>query len=84
MEYAVKIIDKVPGHSRTRVFKEIDTFHHCQVRDGLGIRLIILNGTVSEFNEFKPRFKSPKTGFHFAPKIEIEKLDTIFSGTKHI
>ena len=26
---------------------------------------------VSEFNEFKP-------------KIEIEKLDTIFSGTKHI
>jgi MAP kinase interacting serine/threonine kinase len=30
MEYAVKIIDKVPGHSRTRVFKEIDTFHHCQ------------------------------------------------------
>ena len=26
----------------------------------------------------------PKTGFHFAPKIEIEKLDTIFSGTKHI
>jgi hypothetical protein len=30
-EYAVKIIDKVPGHSRSRVFKEIDTFHHCQV-----------------------------------------------------
>ena len=25
-----------------------------------------------------------KTGFHFAPKIEIEKLDTIFSGTKYI
>jgi MAP kinase interacting serine/threonine kinase len=32
-EYAVKIIDKVPGHSRSRVFKEIDTFHHCQVRE---------------------------------------------------
>ena len=31
VEYAVKIIDKVPGHSRARVFKEIDTFHHCQV-----------------------------------------------------
>merc|ERR1712071_455944 len=30
VEYAVKIIDKVPGHSRARVFKEIDTFHHCQ------------------------------------------------------
>ena len=33
MEYAVKIIDKnVPTHSRSRVFKEIDLFHHCQVR----------------------------------------------------
>ena len=31
VEYAVKIIDKVPGHSRARVFKEIDLFHHCQV-----------------------------------------------------
>ena len=31
-EYAVKIIDKVPTHSRARVFKEIDLFHHCQVR----------------------------------------------------
>merc|ERR1719270_2254543 len=30
MEYAVKIIDKIPGHSRSRVFKEIETFHHCQ------------------------------------------------------
>merc|ERR1711981_169179 len=29
-EFAVKIIDKVPGHSRTRVFKEIDTFYHCR------------------------------------------------------
>ena len=31
VEYAVKIIDKVPGHSRARVFKEIDLFHHVQV-----------------------------------------------------
>jgi MAP kinase interacting serine/threonine kinase len=30
IDYAVKIIDKVPGHSRARVFKEIDTFHHCR------------------------------------------------------
>jgi len=30
VEYAVKIIEKVPGHSRSRVFKEIETFHHCQ------------------------------------------------------
>lgn len=29
LEYAVKIIDKVPGHPRSRVFKEIETFHHC-------------------------------------------------------
>uniref|UniRef100_A0A8D8M7R4 non-specific serine/threonine protein kinase n=1 Tax=Cacopsylla melanoneura TaxID=428564 RepID=A0A8D8M7R4_9HEMI len=29
-EYAVKIIDKLPGHSRSRVFKEVETFHHCQ------------------------------------------------------
>jgi len=30
VEYAVKIIEKVPSHSRSRVFKEIDLFHHCQ------------------------------------------------------
>lgn len=30
IEYAVKIIDKVPGHSRSRVFKEIEMFHHCR------------------------------------------------------
>jgi len=30
VEYAVKIIDKVPGHSRARVFKEIELFHHSQ------------------------------------------------------
>ena len=30
MKYAVKIIDKVPGHSRARDFKEINLFHHCQ------------------------------------------------------
>ena len=35
MEYAVKIIEKVPTHSRSRVFKEIDLFHHCQVIHGL-------------------------------------------------
>jgi len=30
IEYAVKIIDKVPSHSRARVFKEVEMFHHCQ------------------------------------------------------
>ncbi|XP_076028609.1 MAP kinase-interacting serine/threonine-protein kinase 2-like isoform X1 [Oratosquilla oratoria] len=29
-EYAVKIIEKVPSHSRNRVFKEVEMFHHCQ------------------------------------------------------
>lgn len=29
-EYAVKMIEKIPGHSRARVFKEVETFHHCQ------------------------------------------------------
>lgn len=29
IEYAVKIIEKRPGHSRTRVMKEIDAFHLC-------------------------------------------------------
>lgn len=29
-EYAVKIIEKEPGHSRSRVFREVETFHHCQ------------------------------------------------------
>ena len=39
VEYAVKIIDKVPGHSRARVFKEIDLFHHCQGHENI-IQLI--------------------------------------------
>ncbi len=30
LEYAVKVIEKVPGHSRSRVFKEIEMFHHCR------------------------------------------------------
>ncbi|XP_047121470.1 MAP kinase-interacting serine/threonine-protein kinase 1 [Schistocerca piceifrons] len=30
LEYAVKIIEKIPGHSRSRVFKEVETFHYCQ------------------------------------------------------
>ena len=24
------MIEKVPGHCRNRVFKEVETFHHCQ------------------------------------------------------
>lgn len=29
-EYAVKVIDKMPGHSRSRVFREVEIFFHCQ------------------------------------------------------
>jgi len=35
VEYAFKIIDKVPGHSRARVFKEIELFHHCQGHENI-------------------------------------------------
>jgi len=29
-KYAVKVIDKIPGHHRSRVFREIEIFYHCQ------------------------------------------------------
>lgn len=48
LEYAVKIIDKIPGHSRSRVFKEVETFHHCQGHPNI-IQLI-------EFFEDEERF----------------------------
>jgi MAP kinase interacting serine/threonine kinase len=48
VEYAVKIIEKVPGHSRSRVFKEVETFHHCQGHPNI-IQLI-------EFFEEEDRF----------------------------
>ncbi|RWS11084.1 MAP kinase-interacting serine/threonine-protein kinase 1-like protein, partial [Dinothrombium tinctorium] len=28
--YATKVIEKQPGHSRSRVFKEVEIFYHCQ------------------------------------------------------
>ncbi|XP_021918984.1 MAP kinase-interacting serine/threonine-protein kinase 1 isoform X3 [Zootermopsis nevadensis] len=48
LEYAVKIIDKIPRHSRGRVFKEVETFHHCQGHPNI-IQLI-------EFFEDEERF----------------------------
>eukprot|EP00092_Neocalanus_flemingeri_P035212 GFUD01038316.1.p1 GENE.GFUD01038316.1~~GFUD01038316.1.p1 ORF type:complete len:495 (-),score=100.33 GFUD01038316.1:202-1686(-) len=48
VEYAVKIIDKVPGHSRARVFKEIDLFHHCQGNKNI-IQLVEYFEQVDEF-----------------------------------
>ncbi|KAB7498549.1 MAP kinase-interacting serine/threonine-protein kinase 1 [Armadillidium nasatum] len=34
-ECAVKIIDKVPSHSRARVFKEVEMFHHSQGHENI-------------------------------------------------
>ena len=41
IEYAVKVIEKIPsaGHSRSRVFKEIEMFHACRSHPNI-IRLI--------------------------------------------
>ncbi|XP_040564078.1 MAP kinase-interacting serine/threonine-protein kinase 1 isoform X1 [Lepeophtheirus salmonis] len=39
IEYAVKIIEKIPGNSRNRVFKEIEMFHQCLGHDNI-IQLI--------------------------------------------
>ncbi|XP_043071014.1 probable serine/threonine-protein kinase MARK-C isoform X2 [Drosophila grimshawi] len=35
LEYAVKVIDKIPGHARARVFREVETFHHCHGHPGI-------------------------------------------------
>ena len=39
---------------------------------------------VSEFNEFKPRLKSPKTQFQLRAGLNLEKLNTIESGSNYI
>lgn len=48
LECAVKIIDKIPGHARARVFREVETFHHCQGHPNI-LQLI-------EFFEDKEKF----------------------------
>jgi MAP kinase interacting serine/threonine kinase len=48
VECAVKIIDKIPGHARARVFREVETFHHCQGHPNI-LQLI-------EFFEDKEKF----------------------------
>ena len=40
--------------------------------------------TVSEFNECKPRLKSPKNRFQLSAGLNLEILNTIWSGTNHI
>ena len=39
-------------------------------------------GPVSEFNELKPRFKSPKNRFQLSAGLNLKKLNTILSETK--
>ena len=39
---------------------------------------------MSEFNEFKPRFKSPKNRFQFSAGLNLEKFNTILNGTNLI
>jgi len=46
--------------------------------------IFIFIWTVSEFNEFKPRLKSPKTRFQLSAGLNLEKLNTILSGTNYI
>ena len=43
-----------------------------------------ISSTVSEFNEFKPRLKSPKNRFQLSAGLNLEKLNTILSETNHI
>ena len=37
-----------------------------------------------EFNEFKPRLKSPKNRFQLSADLNIEKFNTNLSGTNKI
>ena len=46
--------------------------------------LLDISLTVSEFNESKPRVKSPKNRFQLSAGLNLEKLITILSGTKLI
>ena len=39
---------------------------------------------VSEFNELKPRLKSPEHRFQLSAGLNLEKLNTILSETNHI
>ena len=38
----------------------------------------------SEFNEFNPRLKSPKNRFQLSTGLNLEKINTVLSGTNHI
>ena len=44
----------------------------------------VMECTVSDFNEFKPRLKSPMNRFQLSTGLNLEKLNTILSETNHI
>ena len=59
------------------------SLRHCHRHDLL-IYILKLYSLCPNLMNLSRGLNPPKTGFHFAPKIEIEKLDAIFSETKHI
>ena len=48
------------------------------------IKIAHFQCTESEFNDFKPRFKSPKNRFQFSAGLNLEKLNTILSETNYL
>ena len=51
------------------------------------MRINLISGLVkpvSEFHEFEPRLKSAKNRFQLITGLNLEKLNTILSGTNHI
>ena len=45
---------------------------------------IFSNDLVFEYNEFKPRLKSPQNRFQLSAGLNLEKCNTILSGSNHI
>ena len=45
---------------------------------------VIIEQTVSEFNEFKPRLKSPRNRFQLSAGLNLEKFNTNISETNKI
>ena len=46
--------------------------------------MYLSNEPEMEFKEFEPRFESAKTRFKLSAGLNLEKFDTILSGTNHI
>ena len=68
-EFAVKIIDKVPGHSRQRVFKEIDTFYHCRGHKNI-IQLIEYFEEPDRFYLVFEKIDGGELNFFYVLKVE--------------